>query len=286
VKASSNWLNASSAQFSPAVRMSGFAQLTNYTVEYSEWGDGPPLVLIPGLAGGVGLLGPLVRELSKKFRVISYELRGEDDCFALRRPFSMFDLVEDLREFIDWHCLETPTLFGVSFGGALALEFAARYPSRLQNLIVQGAGARFEPGLIQQVAKTVLTRFPLPFDNPFINQFFNLLFGGAQKQDELFDFVTTQVWRTDQSVIAHRLQLVEEYDMTERLPQIRVPSLVLVGKRDLLVSRRSLRVLSEGLPAAKFVGIPDCGHLAFVTRPEAVVRQVEEFVSASDLLAV
>ena len=235
-------------------------------------------MLVPGLAGGMTLLGPLVRELARKFHVISYQLRGEDNCFALRRPFTMMDLVEDLHEFIDWHCLESPTLFGVSFGGALALEFAARYPYRLQDLIVQGAGARFEPGLIQKVAKTVLSRFPLPCDSPFINQFFNLLFGGAQKQDELFHFVTTQIWQTDQSVIAHRLQLVEDYDMTERLPHIRVPTLVLVGARDLLVSRRSLRLLSDGIAAAKFVGLPGCGHLAFVTQPQAVAQRVEEFV--------
>ena len=278
MKASLDWLSASSAQFTPEVRSSGFAQLANYTVEYCEWGDGPPLVIVPGLAGGMGLLGPLVRELSRKFHVISYQIRGEDNCFALRRPFSMFDLVEDLHEFIDWHCLESPSLLGVSFGGALALEFAARYPHRLQNLIIQGAGARFEPGLIQRVAKAVLTRFPLPFDNPFINQFFNLLFGGAQKQDALFNFVTNQIWQTDQSVIAHRLQLIEDYDMTERLPQIRVPTLVLVGEKDLLVSRRSLRVLSGGLPSAKFVGLPECGHLAFVTRPRAVASQIEDFV--------
>ena len=159
-----------------------------------------------------------------------------------------------------------------------------RYPHRLQNLIVQGAGARFEPGLIQSIAKTVLTRIPLPFDSPFINQFFNLLFGIAQKQDDLFHFVTAQIWQTDQSVIAHRLQLVEEYDMTERLHHIRVPTLVLVGERDLLVSRRSLRLLSQGIPTAKFVGLLDCGHLAFVTRPQAVAHRIEEFIPHTDSL--
>jgi pimeloyl-ACP methyl ester carboxylesterase len=281
VKASLDWLRAFSGRFSPTARFSGLAQLTNYTVEYCEWGDGPPLVLVPGLAGGMALLGPLVKELANNFRVISYQLRGEDNCFGLRRPCEMLDLVDDLHEFIDWQCLESPTILGVSFGGALALEFAARYPYRLQHLIVQGAGARFEPGLLPRVAKTVLTRFPLPLDSPFVNQFFNLLLGGAHKQDELFDFVTTRFWQTDQSVIAHRLLLVEKYDMTARLRQIRVPTLVLVGERDILVSRRSVRVLSKGLPSAKFVGVPDCGHLAFVTRPDVMARQVEEFVHES-----
>jgi len=52
------------------------------------------------------------------------------------------------------------------FGGVLALEYAARYGHRLDRLIVQGAGARFEHTLLQAVAGTVLNRFPLPADNP------------------------------------------------------------------------------------------------------------------------
>jgi pimeloyl-ACP methyl ester carboxylesterase len=164
------------------------------------------------LAGGFELLGPLARLLARRFRVISYQLRGEDDCFALRRRFGLQDLVEDLAEFLDWQGLESPTVLGVSFGGVLALEFAARFPYRLEHLIVQGAGARFERGLLQRIAGLVLTRYPLPSDNPFVNQFFNLLFGGRQRPGPLFEFVTRQCWQTDQSVMAHRFQLVERSD--------------------------------------------------------------------------
>src|SRR5438128_9593098 len=150
---------------------SGCAHLKHYTVRYREWGEGPPLVLIPGLAGGFELLGPLARLLAEHYRVISYQLRGEDDCFTLRRRFGLPDLVSDLAEFLDWHCLERPAVLGVSFGGVLAAEFAARYPARLSALALQGVGARFERGLLQAVAGTVLSRYPLPADNPFINQF-------------------------------------------------------------------------------------------------------------------
>ena len=59
--------------------------LTHYTARYCVWGDGPPLVLVPGLAGGFELLGPLARLLARDFQVISYQLRGEDDCFSLHR---------------------------------------------------------------------------------------------------------------------------------------------------------------------------------------------------------
>src|ERR1043166_8752113 len=168
-----NWLASTGAEFSAGNGLRGCPHLTHYTVEYREGGEGPPLILVPGMAGGFELLGPLARLLASRFRVISYQLRGEDNCFALRSPFELHDLVSDLGEFVDWLCLENPTILGVSFGAVLALEFAARYPHRLDRLIVQGVGARFEQGLIQQVASTVLNRYPLPADNPFVNQFFN-----------------------------------------------------------------------------------------------------------------
>src|SRR5206468_4959689 len=116
-----DWHLSSGAAFSPGLGRTGTAYLKHYNAQYCSWGDGPPLVLVPGLAGGYELLGPLARILAEHFRVISYQLRGEDDCFALRRRFGLTDLVDDLAEFLDWHCLEAPAVFGVSFGGVLAL---------------------------------------------------------------------------------------------------------------------------------------------------------------------
>ncbi len=280
MKATTEWLSVSGAEFSAGAGRTGYAQLSNYTARYCEWGDGPPLVLVPGLAGGYELLGPLARLLARRFRVISYQLRGEDDCFELRRRFGLSELVSDLCEFLDWHCLERPALFGVSFGGILALEFAARHARRLQSLIVQGVGARFERGLLQQVASMVLSRYPLPADNPFVNQFFNLLFGKRQKPGPQFEFVTRTVWQTDQSVMAHRFRLVEQYDMDRRLGRIDVPALVISGDRDLLVSPRSLAELCEGLPQRETLRLKDSGHLAAVTHAAALAREVCRFLEA------
>src|SRR5437868_7148837 len=129
------WLSSSGAEFSAGVGRAGWAHLKHYSVEHREWGEGPPVVLVPGLAGGFGLLGPLARLLAKDFRVISYQLRGEDDCFALRQRFGLQDLVEDLREFLDWRGLEGPPGIGVFFGGGLRLGVAVRYPPRLGKIV-------------------------------------------------------------------------------------------------------------------------------------------------------
>lgn len=278
MQASLDWLADSGAEFSPGVGRSGLAHLKNYTARYCIWGDGPPLVLVPGLAGGFELLGPLARLLARDFQVISYQLRGEDDCFALRRRFDLPDLVADLREFLDWFGLERPSVMGVSFGGVLALELAMRWPHRLQALITQGVGSRFERGLLQQVAGWVLSRYPLPSDSPFVNQFFNLLFGARQEPGPLFHFVTRQCWQTDQSVMTHRFHLVESFNPGSRLSKVRVPALMMAGDRDLLVSPQSLRTLYQSIADAHRVELPGCGHLAFVTQPELLADEVRRFL--------
>src|SRR5258708_38578539 len=52
VKASLDWLSASSAEYQAGAGVTGYAHLSPYAVSYKEWGEGPPLILVPGLAGG------------------------------------------------------------------------------------------------------------------------------------------------------------------------------------------------------------------------------------------
>jgi len=224
------------------------------------------------------LLGPLVRELASDHQVIAYQLRGEDDAFALRRRFDLTDLVEDLGEFLDWFGLESPPVLGVSFGGVVALELAARRPSRLGALLTQGVGPRFEAGLLRQVAGFVLSRYPLPDDNPFVNQFFNLFFGGKQSPGPLFDFVTRTCWQTDQGIMAHRFALVETTEPALSLKAVRVPTLVMAGSRDLLVSSPGLEEMGQRLRQGRTVQIPKAGHLAFVTHAARVAGEVRQFL--------
>src|SRR4029453_11009065 len=96
---------------------------------------------------------------------------------------------------------------------------------------------------------------------PFVNQFFNLLFGRRQRPGPLFDFVTRQCWQTDQSVMAHRFHLVEQFDLPDRLHKITCPTLVLAGERDLLLSPANLKSLCEGISGCRLGSLAGAGHL-------------------------
>ena len=252
--------------------------------DYEVLGEGPPLVLVPGLAGGARLLRPQAEALARHFQVISYELRGEDDLFAVRRQFGVNDLVDDLAELLDSLGLESPLVMGVSFGGAVALAFATRYRHRLSGLVVQGADVRFERTLFRQVAGRVLSAYPLPPDNPFVNQFFNVLFGGRHADPDLFEFVTRQCWQTDQSVMAHRFRLAEELDLGGRLERVQAPTLLLRGTRDVLVSAAGWQEMKHRIASVNAVDLDGAGHLACVTHAEPMAAHVQRFAEKEGLL--
>jgi len=256
----------------------GVADLRHYDAEYCEAGCGPPLVLVPGLAGGFELIQPLIQRLACRFRVIAYQSRGESDCFALRRRFSLDDLVSDLDEFVRWHGLERPAVVGVSFGGLVALGYAACHSGRIAGLGVQGVGVRYQSSLIQRIAGMVLSSYPLPGDCPFVNQFFNLLFGHRPSAEQ-FEHATRNCWQTDQSIMAYRLSLLRRFDLDARLPRVTTPTLLVSGSRDMIVSDANAAELMRRLPNARRTVIARAGHLAPISHAAATGDALAQFLA-------
>ncbi len=254
-------------------------------VEVVRLGRGRPMVLVPGLAGSWPLMMPLAHRLAHHFEVITYGLRG--DGFAAptftapgSEIWDMASHAADLASLIAQLGLECPTVFGVSFGGAIALELAIEHPSRLGALIVQGADARFSRTLGSSIARRVLERFALPPDNRFVNQFFNLLHGAKPEPGPLVDFVTATIWETDQSVMASRLALLEQFDIMDQLWRIDVPTLVMAGSKDVIVPPSRQERLARSIPGARFELLEGAGHIGFLTHRSEALRHVRALVQA------
>jgi pimeloyl-ACP methyl ester carboxylesterase len=268
--------------------MSDFAPMRLETVgvggglrDVVRMGRGDALVLVPGLAGGWKLLLPLARGLARHFEVFVPGLRGDRARLTGggEEPWSFGDLgayADDLAGVMDQLGLSNPVVFGVSFGGAVALALAVEHPRRLGGLIVHGAEARFHASLGSTIARRVLERFPLPSDNRFVNQFFHLLYGTKPEPGPLVDFVVNRIWETDQSVMARRLAQLESFDVSERLWRIDVPTLVLAGRRDVIVPADRQRALAEAISSARFEMLEGAGHIGFLTHRSEVVRSVRK----------
>lgn len=244
--------------------------------EVIRLGEGTPIVLVPGLAGGWRLLAPLAMRLAEQgYEAILCGHRGESaSMLSKRRPTRIADLAADLNNLFEALRLECPTVFGISFGGAVALEWAVTHPSRVGGLVLHGVESRFRPNVGSVVARHVLERYPLPRDNGFLNQFFNILHGCKPEPGPLVDFVVQRCWETDQGVVAQRLRLLEDFDVTDRLDRIDAPTLVMAGSRDVVVPPARQQALARSIANSRYVEMDGAGHIGFLTHGNEIVRQM------------
>jgi 3-oxoadipate enol-lactonase len=241
-------------------------------VEIFQAGEGEPIVLVPGLAGGWRLLEPLARELARTHRVIVPGLAGDRGLSP--RSSSLESHARDLAEVLGQLRLERPTLFGVSFGGAIALQLATESPGLVGSLALYGVESTYRPGLGHTILRSVLEKHLLPSDSPFLNQFFNILHGAPPESAEQADWIVRRCWETDQGVMVRRLRALENFDVTDRLWNVDVPTLVMAGTKDVVVAPARQKQVAEALPDATFRTIHGAGHVGFLTHKLQVARAV------------
>ena len=241
-------------------------------------GRGEPVVLIPGLAGGHRLLAPLARRLARNHRVISIGLHGDRGWPGSAPNQTPADHARDLADRLDRLGLERPTIVGVSFGAAVALELAIGFPRCVGSLVLSGVEGTFRPNLATRIAATTLERFPLPKDNPFVNQFFNILHGCRPTPGPLVDFIVRRCWETDQCIVARRLRGLEGFDVRDRLSSIDAPTLVIAGSRDVVIPPARQKHLAETLNISRFETIEGAGHVGFLTHRSEFARLVARMV--------
>jgi pimeloyl-ACP methyl ester carboxylesterase len=250
-------------------------------VDVLSIGRGRPLVLVPGLAGGWKLVWPLAQSLGRHFKVYVAGLRGDRDPWigldgGPGVPMDLSEYAHDLKDLIDGLGLSAPAVLGVSFGGAIALQFAVEYPHDLSALVLHGADSQFRTSMASTIARRVLERYALPSDSPFVNQFFHLLYGQKPEPGPVVDFVVECIWETCQAVMARRLAQLESFDITDQLWRVDVPTLIQAGGRDVIVPSSRQRRLAESIDGAQFQLIEDSGHVGFLTHRAEVVRGIRQ----------
>jgi len=275
----SNAWNSIFSSLCPTPDQMDFVSLSNYTARTAIWGQGPPLVILPGIAGGFELMGPVIEELSKSFKIYSFQYRGEDNFFSVRNCISFSDFEQDLDEILAFWRLEKPNIFGASFGGALALKYALNNPNKLGSVITQGTGIKYERGIIQRLASMILSYYQVPETNPFVNQFFRLFLGGKSFSDEQIESIARVCWSTDQAVIRGRLRILKQFDLTNCKKKIKVPTLFLKGQKDILLSHDNFAQLQDLCVNNEMHIIGKLGHLAFFQSPKLIAKIIHDFIS-------
>jgi 3-oxoadipate enol-lactonase len=266
-------------------------------IYYEEHGSGDPLVLIMGLATDSQAWILQVPEFAKHYRTVIFDNRGVGRTSKPGGEYTIAQMADDTAGLMDALGIARAHVLGVSMGGMIAQELALKHPERVRGLVLACTFAEPDAG-VEETRRLSIAQFggsigpdgtlkidpaqldPMMFFQHLMPMVFNAdylqrelptliqLFGGALQWGFNVDAILSQV----QATMTHRC--------TERLENIKSPTLVLTGDADLLVPPRNSKILAEKIPKAKLIVVSGGSHGFNFETPDVFNRHVLEFLAS------
>lgn len=245
-----------------------------------------PLLIFNGIGANLELVFPFVQALDPDLEVIAFDVPGVGGSSTPSVPYRFSGLAKLAARMLDYLDYGQVSAIGVSWGGALAQQFAHDYPERCKKLILAAtsAGAVMVPG-----KPKVLWRMASP--RRYIQPSYGVhiapdIYGGAFRRDPSLAMAHASKVRSS-GKMGYYWQLFAGFGWTSIhwLHRIRQPTLVLAGDDDPIIPLVNMRLLAWRIPNAE-LHVLDDGHLFLVTRAETVAPIIMKFLAEERQRAV
>jgi class 3 adenylate cyclase/pimeloyl-ACP methyl ester carboxylesterase len=262
---------------------------------WSKVGSGPPLVKTANWMNHVeydwdsSFLRHFFIGLARDFTLLRYDARGNGMSDWDVDEVSLDAWVSDIEAVVDAAGLDRFPLLGMSQGCATSVAFAVRHPERVTHLVLYGGFARGayrraknEAELQKAKALATLIRTGWGDDSPVYRQLFSSMFmpGGTPEQLQKF---TERQRKTTTAECAYRyFETTRNLDVTELLPKVAVPTLVMHVRDDQIQPFEAGRELAAGIPGARFVAMQGQNHILLEQDPatERVLEEIKLFLKS------
>ena len=259
---------------------SGYLDVNGARLYYEEVGAGDAVVLLHGFSLDTRCWDGQFEPLARSYRVVRYDLRGFGrSSLPHGVPYSH---VGDLGELLDRLGIEVPVLMGLSMGGGLAVDFAIANPRHLRGLVLVDSalgGYRWTDEESNHYREVIRRCREDSIESGRQYWLRDPMFAESMKRPSVAALFAEMVagysgWHwlnrnPEQSPVARAIQ---------RLGEISVPALIVVGEKDIPDMHGMSDALAEGIPGARKVVIPDTGHLSGMESPQELNRLVLEFL--------
>lgn len=250
---------------------------TTSGIAYDVQGSGPPVVLISGSNLDRRMWAAETDWLKRDFTVVRYDLRahGQSDV-----PVSPFSHTDDLFSLLDELGIASASLIGLSAGSTIALDAALQAPTRVTRVVltapaISGYVPKERPAFFTDLIAALQARDFIKAQEVMLA---SPLFDVPTESRQLLRTMVTEngrLWN-----VPRELMKAPSRPAAERLKDVAVPTLVLVGERDLAAQREQAVVLERQVPGATLVVVPAGGHMLNLTSPEAFRSAVSSFLRA------
>ncbi len=249
-----------------------------------DQGRGSPLLLVHGFPLDSTMWREQVSELSKSFRVVAPDLCG----FGQSRPVAGDDTVvtmahfaDDLAAMLSAMGIEGPvTLCGLSMGGYVAFQFAARHADKLDRLILCDTKAAADSKEAAENRHKLAAKVLREGSQAAVDAMLSKLFSkrAIESKASYVEETRQVILRTRPQTIAAALRgMAAREDFTENLATIDVPTLVLCGAEDAITPPEEMRSIAAAIARAQYCEVPAAGHMSPLEDPVAVNHAIRKF---------
>ena len=260
--------------------------VNSVNINYELDGEGPPLVFINGLtmtlSGWAYQLGPF----SEKYKVLRYDCRGQGDSDKPEEPYTQQMHADDLSELLKALGISKAHLVGLSNGGMIAQHFALKYPGMTGALVLADTssyvGKLLELTVKSWIRATELGGNELRYD-VFLPQIFSesFILNNGEMIEKMKEF-SAEV--NDPKAVINLAKASMNHDLRGELSKIEAPTLILVGKEDILIPPSYSKSLHNEIKGSELIEIEGSGHVAPIEKPDVFNTIVLEFLSKHDKL--
>ncbi len=257
----------------------------NTELYYEIHGDGPPLVLINGLGLDIGSWAPQIGPLSRHFRVLAFDSRGAGHSDAPETSHSTAQMAADTVALLDHMHLDRVHILGFSLGGLIAQELALSHPDRVKSLVLASTAARLPPRARHVI--DVWRRMALARVDPelFLREQLAWVFGERlldeeSRVSEVVRLMLSNPFPPSPPGFAGQAAACLAHDTRSRLGRIDVPTLVLVGRDDVLLTVAASEQLAAGIPGARLAVLDGGSHAFAAEIPDRFNEAVLQFLGS------
>jgi pimeloyl-ACP methyl ester carboxylesterase len=273
-------------------------ELNGVHLYYEISGSGEYVLQVPGAVNGHEGYAAVTPGMSQHFKVIDFDPRGYGLSDRPKQKYTFDVWAADMVALLDALGVEQAHVHGGSMGGSLAIHYAARYPERVNGLVVSGSSAKSDHMAKYQyeVWKALASAYgtgsrQLAYDqcNKAVSRAY---LDGPDGGEPLVQAVMAATRRNvETDVFCDACDALIEMDMIPDLPMVTAPTLVMVGDEDVLTPAdqgpdgAGGRFIYEHLINARFrefAVIPMAGHANLMDNPEASNRAVVEFLKRAE----
>jgi len=249
-------------------------------IHYERRGSGPLLLLLHGIGSNSGSFRHQLADLSDKWTVVAWDAPGYGRSDDPMQPFTLSDLADHVVRLLDELEVERAHVLGVSMGGVVAQLVFHRHPRRVHSLILvdtnPGGGGLPEPERSARIQGRLDALERLGPRGMAEARAPHLLRPDAPA--ELLAEVTEIMAEVRPAGYRAAAVALGQTDLTALLGGIDVPTLVIHGAQDTVVPPETGDMLAASIPGARFVLIPDAGHVSNQEQPAAFNAAVRGFL--------